>query len=170
MRTAFIGLLALLNFVFESTLCKYLVIRHIKPNMSVALVVCYAILRGSVEGAAIGLFTGLLQDVFFGTSVGYYALIYMAIGYICGIPTNRFFKDNFFLPLILSVLCTVFYGLFVYVTGFLVRGRFDFSFFFNNIILPETVYTAIFSFFIYRILFGMNSRLEKYEHSNRKVF
>lgn len=170
MRAAFISFIVFVNFILESTLFRYLEIRHIKPNMAIAITVCYAILRGSLEGAIVGLISGLLQDVFYGTAIGYYGLIYMTIGYICGIPMDRFFKDNFILPLIFTIVCVVVNGLFVYVTGFLIRGRFEFAYYFGNIVLPEMVYTAVFSFFIYRLLFGLNKRLEEYESKNRKVF
>lgn len=166
----FVCAVAFISFIIESTIFRFLEIRHVQPNLAIAVTVAYAILRGSIGGAVMGMLTGLLQDVFFGSSIGYYALIYMTTGYICGMPGDTFFKDNFFLPLIFCFLSTLLNGLFIYVTGFLIYGKFDFGFFFANIILPETVYTLVFSFFIYRLLFGANKKLEEYEFKKRKVF
>ena len=42
------------------------------------------------------------------------------------------------LPLVLSALNEVFYNFYLYVFGFLVRGRLNFGYYFINIILPET--------------------------------
>ena len=170
MRKAVMGAIIFVNFILESTLFSYLTIRQIKPNMAASFTVCYAILRGSAEGAIFGLCAGLLQDVVYGTSIGYYGLIYMTVGYLCGIPNDSFFKDNFYVPLIFTLVSMLVIGLYIYVTGFLIRGRLDFLFYLGNIILPETVYTTVFTFFTYRLMFGVNKKVEEYEYDDRKVF
>lgn len=170
MRGAVIGIIIYLNFVLESTVMQWIRIRQIKPNTAMAITICYAVLRGSSEGAVVGFFCGLLQDIFFGNAIGYYALIYMTIGYLAGIRHEDFFKDTFLIPFLFCVGGMLLSGIFIYVTGFLLRGNFNFLFYLNNIILPETVYTAVASIVIYRILYGIDKRLSDREYGRRRVF
>ena len=47
----------------------------------------------------IGFFSGLLVDIFFGTYLGFFALIYMYLGYIVGKFHEVFFSQNIAIPI-----------------------------------------------------------------------
>ena len=163
-------LLLILNLVFQSTLLQGLQIRGIIPNTAIVIIVSYALLRGSVEGAIVGLCSGLLQDIFFGNSIGYYALLGMVTGYLCGRAHQEFYRDNYFLPLVLCTAATFLYETTIYFISFLFRGDIHFLYYLLNTILPETVYTAIISAFIYKLLFWINEKLEQKEKHKRRLF
>lgn len=170
MRAVVFGSMIYINFILESTIMQFMKIRQVKPNTALAITICYAALRGSGEGAVVGFFCGIIQDIFFGGSIGYYGLLYMTLGYLAGIKNDIYFKDTFLIPLLLCVGGTLLSGLFVYVTGFLLRGRLNFLFYFNNIILPETVYTGVISILVYRMLYGVNKKLDEREYGRKRVF
>lgn len=170
MRGIVTSLIIIVNFVMQSTIFEHIKFRGIKPDSLIIVAVSTGILRGSSEGALVGFFTGLIQDMFYGSSLGYYGLIHMFIGYLCGIPYKNFFRENFLLPLLFTAVSSFIKGIYVYVSGFLINGKLDFLYYFNNIIIPEVVYTSIFSLLLYRVLYAINLKIEKREYRKRKMF
>ena len=67
------------------------------------------------------------------------------------------------LPLVLSALNEVFYNFYLYVFGFLVRGRLNFGYYFINIILPETIFTVVTTLILYRLFLYISRKLEEME-------
>ena len=72
-RILITALILIVNIVFQSSVLPFFEIRGIIPNTSLIIIMSFALLRGSYEGALIGFFAGLLQDTFFGSSLCYYA-------------------------------------------------------------------------------------------------
>ena len=90
-RKLILAVLILLAFVLQGTVFQTLSIASIVPNLLLILTVSFGFMRGKKEGLFVGFFAGLLLDIMFGTVIGFYALIYMYIGYL-----NGFFKRIFF--------------------------------------------------------------------------
>ena len=78
-------------FLLQCTVFKALSIASISPNLLIVVAASFGFMRGKKEGIFVGFFAGLLLDIMFGTVIGFYALIYMYIGYL-----NGFFKRIFF--------------------------------------------------------------------------
>ena len=90
-RKIVLFLLLLVCFIVQGTFLKVIAIGSISPNLILIFVVSFGFMRGKKEGIFVGFFAGLLLDIMFGTVIGFYALIYMYIGYL-----NGFFKRIFF--------------------------------------------------------------------------
>jgi len=170
LRFAATALLIVINFVIQATLFPYIAILGVKPNTAVVLVICYCILRSDLESAAVGFFAGLLQDLFFSRVLGLYTLIYLLIGYLFGKPLRNFYRENYWLPLLLSLLASFVSDFAVYVFNFLFRGRTDLWYYCSRVILPGAVYTAAVSIPFYRLVYGINNRLEGRENKRRRMF
>jgi len=163
-------LVLIVNIVLQSSLFQLLEIRGIIPNSAIIIIVSISLLRGSREGAVIGFFSGLLQDVFFGSFLGYYAVLGGICGYIIGKFNKGFYRENYILPIFLTSISTLAYESVVYVSGPLFSGNTNYPYFLFNLIFPETVYNAVFTIFIYRILFALNGAIEQKELHKRKLF
>lgn len=170
MRVFITSLFVVINFVLQTTLLQYIQIRGILPNTAIIMIVSYALLRGSTEGAIVGLCSGLLQDMFFGTSIGYFALLNMLTGYLAGRSHHNFYRENYLMPLMLCTMAVFLYESTIYFTSFLFRGQLNFFYYLGRMILPETVYTAILTVLIYRILFMVNEWLELKEKYKYRLF
>jgi len=90
MRIIVVGFILLVNIILQSTYFEYIQIIGVKPNTAIAVIVAFSLMRGSFEGAVIGFFSGLLQDILFGSNIGFNALLGMYIGYFCGKLNNDF--------------------------------------------------------------------------------
>ena len=76
-------------FIFQSTLCQYIAIAGIKPNFMLIFVVSIAFLKGRSEGILTGIIMGLLQDCYFGRTIGSNLFLYALIGYLVGCLTDN---------------------------------------------------------------------------------
>ncbi len=125
-------------FLLQCTVFRALAFGGIVPNLLIVLTASFGFMRGEKNGLLIGFFSGLLVDIFFVSVIGFYALIYMYIGYANGKFSAIFYPEDIKLPITL-ILCSDFlYGLTCYVILFLLRAKFDFSYYLVHIILPES--------------------------------
>ena len=169
-RILAISLILLFTNILQGTYFQGFEIRGVIPNFYIIVIVSFALLRGSKEGAIVGFFAGLLQDIYYGTTVGFYALLGVYIGYFSGKINKSFYRENFFLPLILTIVSSFFYDMAIYIFTYLIRGRIQISYYFYNIILPGVVYTGVFSIFIYQGIYFLNEKLEIREKKYRNFF
>ena len=123
----------------------------------------YGFMRGRKSGLLTGFFSGLLMDIFFGSSLGFYALVYMYIGYLNGVFRKMFYPEDIKLPIALIVGSDFIYNIVIYILTFFLKGRFQISYYFFNIIVPEMVYTIIVTCALYPLLLLVESRLERKE-------
>ena len=170
MRILITGLIIFVNFILQTTLFRLLAIQGIFPNTALIIVTSYALLRGSKEGAIIGGCCGLVMDVFFSKMIGFYTLLYLAIGLLFGRSQKTFYRENYILPVIFCTISTVLYQAVLYITGFVFRGEGNLLFFLFSVLVPELVYTAVVTILIYRILFGINEWLELKEKYKYRLF
>ncbi len=169
-RIIITGLLLIINIVLQSTVLQHIQIRGVIPNTAIIIIVSFALLRGSICGAATGFFSGLLYDVLFGQSVGFYALLGMVSGWVCGKFNENFYRENYFLPATLSAGTVIIYNSIIYFYGMLMSVNSSYLTNLFNIALPEAVYTAVLVIPVYRIVFAVNEQLEAKERRSRRLF
>ncbi len=169
-RKIVIACMVLICFVLQSTLMSWISLGNVAPNLLIIITAAYGFMRGKKSGLLVGFFCGLLTDIFFGEVIGFYALIYMYIGYGNGFFNRIFFKDDIKLPLFLIVLSDLFYGITVYILLFLLRGRFEFVYYTMNVILPEVIYTIVLTFIVYPINLKINRKFDEIEKRSEKKF
>jgi rod shape-determining protein MreD len=111
----------------------------------------------------VGFFSGLIMDTFFGSILGFYALVYMYIGYVNGIFRKMFYPEDIKLPMALILGSDLACNLASYIFLFLLRGRFNFLYYLLHIILPEMAYTIVVTCVLYPVLLLVEQHLEKKE-------
>ncbi len=157
-------------FLLQTTLFQALEFASISPNLLIIAVSSFGFMRGRREGMYIGFLTGLLFDVFYGTMLGFYALVYMYVGYVNGMFRRFFFPDDIKLPMALIIASDVVYNIGVYFLKFIFRGQFHFGYYLMHIIVPELVYTLLIMILLYPILLKINQKLEAIEKRSAAKF
>ncbi len=152
-------------FILQNTILKYLSFGLISPNLLLVLTASIGFIGGRKEGMFIGFFCGLFTDVFYGQLFGYYTLLYTLIGYANGFFHAVFYDMDIKQPMILIAVSDLVYGLIQYFFQFLLRGKFDFQFYFINIILPEFLYTIVLILLFYRGIIKLYERLDKLDNT-----
>ncbi|MBQ7247915.1 MAG: rod shape-determining protein MreD [Lachnospiraceae bacterium] len=142
----------------------------ITPNLLLIVTFEFGFLRGSMHGMIIGFFCGLLSDFFFGTNVGYYALIYTLIGYANGSVGTLFYNEFLNMPTLLCILSDLLLGLYVYITSFLIGGATNLWHYMLHVILPEIVYTMLICLLTYKPLRALDRWVEGLSKRSAKEF
>ena len=156
-----------LCYLLQTTLFSVLSFASISPNLLIIVVSSFGFMRGKKEGLFIGFFCGLLLDIWSGSMIGFYSLLYMYIGYINGMFRKLFYPEDIKLPLLLIAGSDITCNLFIYFIMFLFRNRYNFNYYF---LLPELVYTMVVTIFLYFIILKINQRLEVIEKRSASKF
>lgn len=154
--------------LLQTNFMGFIEVYNIKPNLFIILIVSIALLRGNVEGAAVGFFTGLVQDLISGRIIGLYALLGLYIGFIMGSVNKRLYRENILISIFFTFIATIFYELVVFLTVLLSGINTDFIKALTTIILPEAIYNGVMSIPIFILSIRLNYRLEDMEKSSRK--
>lgn len=170
LRKITMAVMLLFCFLLQTTLFRSLAFAGIVPNLLIVLTSSFGFMRGEKEGLLIGFFAGLLCDIFFADILGFHALVYMYIGFLNGKFCKIFYPEDIKLPLALIIVSDLSYGIICYILTFMLRGRFDFAYYFLHIILPEALYTIVVTLFFYPVILKVNEKLEGYERKRAQKF
>lgn len=148
-----------LCFILQSTILSGMHLGNTVPNLLIIITACFGFMEGDLVGLIAGFACGALMDVFYGSFYGLYAIIYMYIGYMNGKFCNIFYPEDVKLPLGLIIVSDLMYGLSVYVLLFLLRGRFNFGYYFGRIIIPEIISTIILTLITYPVILFVHKKI-----------
>lgn len=157
-------------YLLQTTLFEALSFASISPNLLIIVVSAFGFMRGKKEGLFIGFAAGLLLDIFSGSILGFYALLYMYIGYLNGLFRKLFYPEDIKLPMALIAGSDLGCNLLIYFFLFLFRNRFDFNYYFLHLMIPELVYTMVVTIFLYMIILSINQKLEVIEKRSASKF
>ena len=157
-------------FLLQSTLFQHLKLASVTPNLLIVVTSSFGFMRGKKEGMFVGFISGLLIDIMYSDLVGFYALIYMAIGFANGFFRKIFYDDDIKLPLILIAASDFIYGNCIYFFMFVMRSRFHYFYYLKNIIIPELIYTILITIVLYQLILQINKNLESEEKRSASKF
>lgn len=167
MRRYLIQLLIILTcFLLQSSCFRYFALAGIVPNLLLIPTIAFGVMRGRKEGMLVGFVSGLLMDIFYGSVIGPYALLYMYLGYINGFFHRVYYMEDLLLPMIMAGVNDLTYNLIVYIVSYLMRNRLDIGFYFLHVMLPEMVYTMLMTLVIYKPLVKINRWLKQKEEGS----
>lgn len=151
------------GYLLQSTLFSAFTIAGIVPNILMIITSAFGLMRGKREGMFVGFIAGLLVDVFFMNILGFFALVYMTIGYLNGFFRSIFYPEDIKLPMIMIGSSELLYCFICYIFLYLLRGRMHLGYYFIHIMIPDIVYTVLITFILYKGILFINERLEEYE-------
>ena len=169
-RTVLYILVILACFILQTTVFQTLSIGSIVPNLLLIATISFGFMRGKITGIWTGFFCGILKDLFYGNLLGFYALVYLCIGYGAGCCTKIFYDEEIRVSMFLVAAGDLIYGLAVYGFQFLMRGRIEIFFYLRRIIIPEAIYTVLITVILYKLLFILNKKLTELEMKERDSF
>lgn len=165
--TAFVLLIC---YILQCTLFPRMMLASVKPNIMIILTASYGFMRGPKDGMLVGFFSGILMDIQFGNILGFYALIYLAAGYVNGLFEQMYYDEDIKLSLALVGATEFIYGLIIYLLMFMLRSEFDFLHYLRHIIIPELIYTIVVTLGLYPLILFINHRLNAEEKRSAGKF
>ena len=169
-RAIMYAVLILLAFMLQNNMFAAVSWIDCTPNVLLIITFCFGFIHGRGSGMAIGFVSGLLLDFFFGNIIGFYALIYMVIGYGNGMLGQLFYVEMLNMPVVLCIISDLLFSLYVFVFSFLLRGVTDVGYYLVNVILPEMIYTVIITMIVYRPLLRLDDWMTEWEKRSAKSF
>ncbi len=106
--------LAIILLVLESSFFALIFVRGIKPDLLLVVIVCFSFLWGEKKGLIMGIIAGLLQDVFLGPALGFFALAKMLSAYLSGLVSREIYKDQIIGPMVTVFFATILHELIIY--------------------------------------------------------
>ena len=122
----------------------FIAIRGVYPSILLVFCILYSIQNGKWEGMWLGIFCGLLQDVYFTNILGLNAITNMAICLIAGELGAKIFKEKKLLPVFCSFLLVFLKGTAIFLLLYYLGTFVDFS-----RVLFVSIYDTIISIIIY---------------------
>ncbi len=119
------------------------------PQLMLPAVVAVAFFYGEWTGFAVGMVAGALCDAFAANTVCFNMIALMLIGFVVGIVINRYFNQNIFSALILSLMASFVYFFSLWLVYYVFKGMGGAWQYFVCYSLPSTVYTALFILITY---------------------
>ena len=150
-----------LCFILQNTVLKTINFGAVSPNLLLIITAGFGFVGGRREGMYTGVLCGLMVDLFYGHLFGYYSLLYTLIGYVKGFFHAVFYDLDIKQPMLLIALSDLGYGLIQYFFQFLLRGRFDFGFYFTSVILPEFLYAVVLTLLCYQGILKLYEKLDR---------
>ncbi len=121
MKRIVLLLLCMLFFIIDHSLMPFLAIKGFYPSILLIFVICYSIITDSWDALWIGIFSGLLQDIYFFNGFGINTFTNMIVCLIASKIGENIFKDKKFIPVIsLFFLCflkCIMIFVILYITG-----------------------------------------------------
>lgn len=102
-----IALIGLLGVLLQLSFFSQVELFHVSPDVLPALVVCLALLGGSLTGAVAGFSIGLFVDCLLVEALGISSLVLLGIGYLAGLFRERFEIHSSLLPALLCMGLTL---------------------------------------------------------------
>jgi rod shape-determining protein MreD len=168
-RNIILFFVILVGFVLQTTVFQTLNFGGIVPNILIIITATYGFMFGKKCGMVVGFICGLLMDIFYGSVLGFYALIYLYIGAANGAFHSIFYQDDIKLPLALIMASDFVYSFVCYVLLFLLRGRFNFLYYLRSIIVPEMFYTIAVTLFLYPCILVLNRERKDDERGEHNI-
>jgi rod shape-determining protein MreD len=134
----FLGVLLQLSFFSRVELF------HVSPDILPALVVCLALLGGSLTGAVAGFWIGFFLDCLLVEALGISSLVLLSIGYLAGLFRERFEIHSSLVPALLCMGLTLVAELGYAATQFLLGIDAPVS----PLIIRDMVLKSVYAFFL----------------------
>lgn len=157
-----------LFFLIQSSVLKGLAYSGALPNLLLILTVSYGYLRGERAAMVTGFFCGLLLDIFGMNVLGFYALIYVYLGYLAGLCHSWYEPMDFRIPLAMIFTGDLSVLLLQFLLFFVLNRDFGFRYFLMGKALPELAATMIISVGVYPLLLWIEERFVNVDPAEKK--
>ena len=154
-----VPLLMFLLVAFQNSIGCQLKILGAIPDFVGVFIIGLALNIGNPWGTFIGLFGGILLDVFSGGAFGIQSIAYMITAYLIGLVEGKLYKDNVFIPGLFTFAGTFVIKMIEYVLLYLTRADVSISYYVTAVILPQALYNTLLTIIFFRYIVKLAAKL-----------
>ncbi|NLM45313.1 MAG: rod shape-determining protein MreD [Firmicutes bacterium] len=154
------ALLFVLGIALQGSVLALAGTAGVHPDFLLIVTVSLGILGGPKNGAIIGACAGLLQDILFGSPLGFFAAVKMLAGALAGMFADDIYKDMTAAPMTLIAFISAFTDLFTYllIKLFALPLPYAFSAYLQEYVAVRIAYHFFLTGVIYPPLFRVQRR------------
>ncbi|HCX63535.1 MAG TPA: rod shape-determining protein MreD [Clostridiales bacterium] len=140
----------ILSFIIQTSLLNHFAVFNTTPNLSLTVLVVFAMMSNGIAGAIIGLFTGMLYDAMIYDVFGVYTLIYFIIGAVIGNYSEDMIRESYVVYTTVTGISTFVMHFSLYVILFFLKYRMSYAGSIINNIFIETILNMILVVFVFK--------------------
>ena len=125
MKKLVLFLITIMLLILDNTLMPFFAVHGIYPSLLFAFIICYSIINGPWEGIALGIFAGVLQDLYLFKGFGVNALCNMLVCLIAAKVGENIFKEKKLVPIFTVFLLSLLKGLLLYIILYVSGVKFE---------------------------------------------
>lgn len=147
-----------LVLIIQGSVLPLLSDRLNQPDILLVIVICLAIIWRGKRGVIAALLIGLMQDIFFGPSIGFFTLAKGLTAYGVGLVAEELYKDQLAGPIMLVMGASFFHHLVIIgLTHLYFYPVQPLSLYFSNI-MTKFFWHFLFTLLIYPIIYQADSK------------
>ncbi len=137
-----LGILLLL-LLLQTTLLPTLSVFSAVPNLSLVLCICFSLAHGGPTALVFSVFAGLLQEALNGGAMGYNALLYLMLSWICVCLSDRCSGRSMLLTPPLVFIFTLVHACLYWGAMFILWNEHGFGSLLLRHIFPSALYNTV---------------------------
>lgn len=154
-----IAITFILALLLEGSVLSFFIVERALPDLLLVMIILWGFLLGERRGGLLGLCAGLLQDIFYGSGLGYFALAKMLLGYGSGLLRREFYQEQLLTPVLMVFVGTLLHELLLNIlVGQFVGLRAPLQWTVSQFLIPKAVYNAGLALLLYPLLFRFYQR------------
>lgn len=142
----------IVSFIIQTSLFNFFNILGTVPNISLILVVIFALMTNGIAGGILGILTGVMYDTMIYDVFGIYTLIYFFIGSIIGTYNDYILRENYVAYSTITALSTVVWHFLLYVILFFMKYRVGSASNILSNIFIEIIFNAVMVIFVHKLI------------------
>ncbi|WP_312699521.1 rod shape-determining protein MreD [Sedimentibacter sp.] len=151
-KFSLMAVVIILSFIIQTSLSNFFAVFNTTANLSLTVLVVFAMMSNGIVGAIIGLFTGMLYDAMIYDVFGVYTLIYFIIGAVIGNYSEDMIREKYVAYTTVTGISTVVMHFSLYVILFFLRYRVSYAGSIISNIFIETILNMVLVVFVLKFM------------------
>ncbi len=160
-------LIFIIIYLLQANFFMWFNLGGVKPNLFVIFVLTIGLFAGRNLGISLGIFFGLTLDFFLGKSIGIYAIMLGAIGFLGWYLDKSFSKDSRITMIMMIAITTFIYEIGVILLNYFINSAQINIFYLVKTLIIEVIYNSIITIIIYPLIIKYGYKIEENFKGNK---
>lgn len=139
--------------ILDNSVMPFFSIREAYPSLLYIFAIYYSLNKGYLEAIYMGIFTGLLQDMYFSNGLGINMLVNMLTCIMAAYIGNLIIREKKLIPVGLAFFLTFIKGTLIFIILYISKKYFTY-----NQVIYNSLYNLVLGFLSYRIIYNFCQR------------
>jgi rod shape-determining protein MreD len=153
MKRLVLAVVCILLFILDNTIMPFFSINTYYPSILFTFAAIYSIINGKKEAVFIGVFSGVLQDIYFFNGFGINSLANMVACVVAATIGESLFKEKSAIPIVSTLFIGMLKSSLVYIVLYAIGQKSDYK-----AIIFTGVYGTLLAVFMYKKIYRFSQK------------